>query len=254
MIAELYGIVIKEYLKNSADYENIAKSNEALYILQSGFTIITNVFKCQSINANGFELIYKTCNEAILIYFEYIDQLISLNKFTFGETTNANIFICNKLIKKDATRMDSTAIRMDSTTDMDSHRIRSFISNMSRLCGILFDWTNVKYTMEDRNEIAESYLAGYIELFINMDKAGIIISSLELLREKYGVLDLPKFKIYLKELYYVLNKNGVTKDRFDIYAVICSESCENQYKSLLLTEDKKEFRKFFMNVFSSGSC
>jgi hypothetical protein len=72
MMAELYGIVIKEYLKNSVDYENIAKSNEALYILQSGFTIITNVFKCQSINANGFEIIYKMCNEAILIYFDYL--------------------------------------------------------------------------------------------------------------------------------------------------------------------------------------
>ena len=43
MIAELYGIVVKEYLKNSADYENIAKSNDSVYILQSGFTILTNV-------------------------------------------------------------------------------------------------------------------------------------------------------------------------------------------------------------------
>lgn len=238
MIAELYGIVVKEYLKNSADYENIAKSNDSVYILQSGFNIITNVFKSQCINANGFESIYKTCNEAILMYLVYIDQIISLNKFTFSETTNANIFIFNKLIK-----------RSTLGTDEDTG-VRYFISNMSRLCGILFDWTNVKYTMEDRNEIAESFLSGYIELFATMNKAGIIISSLELLQEKYGTLDLPKFQIYLKELYYVLNKNGVTKDRFEIYAAICSESCENQYKNLLLTEDKKEFRKFFINIFS----
>jgi hypothetical protein len=104
--------------------------------------------------------------------------------------------------------------------------------------------------MEDRNEIAEFYLAGYINLFITMDKSGIIISFLELLREKYGALDLPKFKIYLKELYYVLTRNEVTKDRFEICASVCSESCENQYRELFLTEDKTLFRKFFINVFS----
>jgi hypothetical protein len=97
-MAELYGIVVKEYLKTSMDYENIAKSNEALYILESGFNIITKVFKSQSINANAFESIYKTCNESVLMYLEYIDQVISLNKFTFSETTNANIFIFNSVL------------------------------------------------------------------------------------------------------------------------------------------------------------
>jgi hypothetical protein len=238
MIAELYGIVVKEYLKNSADYENIAKSNDSVYILQSGFTILTNVFKCQSINANAFESIYKTCNEAILMYLVYVDQIIALNKFTFSETTNANIFIFNKLIKRSTLGTDEDA------------GVRSFISNMSRLCGLIFDWTNPKYTLEDRNAIAETLLSGYIELFASMDKFGVIISSLELLREKYGALDLPKFQVYLKELYYVFRKNEVTKDRFEIYAMICSESCENQYRELLLTEDKLVFRKFFINIFS----
>ena len=237
-MAELYGIVVKEYLKTSMDYENIAKSNEALYILESGFNIITKVFKSQSINANAFESIYKTCNEAVLMYLEYIDQVISLNKFTFDDTTNADIFIFNKLIKPRALRTDE---------DVD---IRSFISDLSRLCGILFDWSNVKYTMEDRNAIAESFLSGYIELFITIDEAGIMLSSLELLREKYGVLDLPKFQLYLKELYYVLKKCEFVKDRFEICAMICSELCENKYRELLLTEDKLAFRKFFMNIFA----
>ena len=237
-IAELYGIIVKEYLKKSLEYENIAKSNDSVYILQSGFNIITNVFKSQCINANAFESIYKTCNEAILMYLEYIDQVISLNKFTFSETTKANVFIFNKLIK-----------RSPLGTDEDAG-VRSFISNMSRLCCILFDWSNVKYTMEDRNEIAESFLSGYIELFATMNKAGIVISSLELLREKYGALDLHKFKIYLKELYYVLKKCEFVKDRFELYSIIFDETTERKYRDLALNEDKKEFRKFFLYVFT----
>jgi hypothetical protein len=238
-IAELYGIIVKEYLKTSMDYENIAKSKESLHIIHMGFNIITNVFRLQCMHA--LDTIYKMCKEAILIYLEYIDQHISMNKFTLADTINANIFIFNKLIKTNTniTNVNNSAVE-----------IRSSILNMSRLCGLIFDWTNPKYMLEDRNAIAETLLSGYIELFASMDKFGVIIASLELLREKYGALDLPKFQVYLKELYYVLKKNEVTKDRFEIYAMICNESCENKYRELLLTEDKMVFRKFFINVFS----
>ena len=227
---ELYGIIVKEYLKTSMDYNNIAKSNESLFILESGFKIVTNIFKLQCTNAA--ESIYKICKQAILLYLEYIDQIISLNKFAVDEATNANIFIFNKLIKRDEFVQSNKSIREN-------------MSNVSRLCGILFDWTNAKYSLEDRNAIADTFLSGYIELFAHLDNADIILSFLEILREKYGSMDLMRFQIYLKELYYVLRKCDFVKDRFELYAAVYSESTENQYKKLLLTEDKKEFRKFF---------
>jgi len=240
-IAELYGIIVKEFLKKSLEYENIAKSNASLYILTAGFNIITNVFKSQSIYA--LESIYKTCKEATLMYFEYIDQLILLNKFNMAETINANIFIFNKLIKKDADSKKTNAARDD---------IRCSISNMSRLCGVLFDWKNADYTIEDRNSIAAMVLSGYVELFSELHNSELIISSLELLREKYGALDLHKFQIYLKELYYVLKNHHFTKDRFELYSIICDESTERKYRDLALSEDKKEFRKFFCTFFYSA--
>lgn len=223
-LGELYGVIVKEYLKTSREYLNIAKSNDSLFILKSGFKIVTNVFKTQCMNAAN--VIFEVCNRASLMYLEYIDQIISLNTFTLDEATNANIFIFNKLIKRD-------------------EFVQSNMSNASRLCGILFDWTNVKYSLEDRITIAETFLSGYIELFAGLDKADIILSCLELLREKYGSMDLIRFQIYLKELYYFFKKNDFVKDRFEVYAIIYSESTEDQYKKLLLTEDKKEFRKFF---------
>lgn len=232
-LSELYGIIVKEYLKTSMDYINIAKSNDSLVILESGFQIITNIFKVNCMNA--LDVIYKICNQATLMYLEYIDQIILLNKFTVDDSTNANIFIFNKLIKKD------TAIKSDKT-------ITDQISNTSRLCGFLFDWTNVKYTLEDRITIAEIFLSGYIELFIDVDESDIIISSLKILRERYGSMDMTRLQMCLKELYYVLKKHDFAKGRFEIYAAVYSESTEDQYKNLLLTEDKKEFRKFFMNV------
>jgi len=228
---ELYGIIMKEYIKTSLEHLNIAKSNDVLSILKSGSKIITNVFKSQCTHANDFEKIYKTCKQAIIIYFEYIDQVISTNKFTIGDTINANIFIFSKLIKSGHERRDVDILRA------------------SNLCDFLFDWTNEKYTTEDRNAIAETFLSGYIELFSTLEKAETIISSIEMMREKYGSLNITKFRVFLKELYYVLRKYEVTKDRFEIYAIVSSDFAESQYTKLLLTEDKKEYRTFFMNVF-----
>jgi len=232
-LVELYGIVVKEYLKTSMDYINIAKSNDSLFILESGFHIITNIFKAHSMNA--VESIYKICNQGTLMYLEYIDQIILLNKFTADEVTNANIFIFNKLIKKAVLAKSNNVI-----TDT--------VSNTSRLCGFLFDWTNVKFSLEDRITIADTFLSGYIELFIDVDESDIILSSLVILRERYGSMDMSQLQMCLKELYYVLKKHDFVKDRFEIYAAVYSESTGDQYKSLLLSEDKKEFRKFFMNV------
>lgn len=225
---------MKEYLKTSMEYINIAKSNDSLYILESGFNIISNIFKLQCMNAAS--VVYKTCNEATVIYLEYIDQIILLNKFTVDDSTNANVFIFNKLIKK------NSFIQSNKT-------ITKNISNVSRLCCILFDWKNANFSIEDRNSIAETFLSGYIELFVSLDKPDIILSSLEILRERYGPMDMLRFQMCLKELYYVFKKHDFVKDQFEIYAAVYSESTEDQYKDLLLTEDKKEFRKFFVNIF-----
>jgi len=205
-----------------------------LFIIESGFEIVTNVFKMNC--ANAADVIYKMCNQATLIYLEYIDQITLLNKFTVDDSTNANIFIFNKLITKE------TVIKSNKTAT-------AYIFNASRLCGILFDWTNVKYSLEDRIAIAETFFPGYIELFATLDNADSVLSSFKILRERYGPMDLPKFQIGLKELYYVLKRHNFVKDRFEIYAAVYSESTEDQYKNLLLSEDKKEFRKFFMNIF-----
>jgi hypothetical protein len=97
----------------------------------------------------------------------------------------------------------------------------------------------------DRNAIADGFALTCVKLFANLDKSEIIVSGLQMMRDKYGSMDVVKFQIYLKELYHVLKKRPLTKDRFELYAIICDETTEKKYKNLFSTEDKKEFRQFF---------
>ena len=242
IIIELYGIIVKEYLKTALDFINIAKSKDSIFIIHSGFNIITDVFKTLSINANDLETVYKKCSDAILFYLEYINQSILSDKYNRGDTINANIFIFSKIIKME----DSVRTRSES--------IRSRISESSRLFGFLFDWTNTKYSLIDRKSIADGFALTCVKLFANLDKSDIIVSGLQMMRDKYGSMDVVKFQIYLKELYCVLKKRPLTKDRFELYETICDEITENKYHNLFSSEDKKEFRKFFYRVFLTADA
>jgi hypothetical protein len=219
LLNEFFTLVIKSSVIKEMNYPSIC--------ISIGINSIHRVFEFILLKTQSLENAYYYSQKTYYYYLEYMEQLYQSNMTLNLNHMDAVLFVYKKTIFNDDNQDESNSIAnmmslQNNTIQFDEIELKHLFMRLLKISNIIFHWTNMSITFENRKQIYENHFYHFSNFLINnnlvisskkIDRFDLVLSYLEIIQQKIK-MDFSKYDSLLRELSANMSKMKKTKNVF----------------------------------------